>query len=204
MPKIENSGCVSFISQVSAEQHDDAEDKRQRQADLPRALAPASGRQRDTRIEMKTTLSMPSTISSTVKVTSAAQAFGSERSSSMAALCMIAARAATARAPGNKQRSAHSAAVIQSSGCKPLQSATSASAAHSASSATVTVRSRRTRNGWTKRTGTKVSTANSAIAPPRPRPAPAAAAADRTRPGSTPPESRGRNCPSVFMLRSAK
>ena len=41
-----------------------------------RARCACSGEQRDTRTEMKTTLSMPSTISSTVKVTSAAQALG--------------------------------------------------------------------------------------------------------------------------------
>ena len=44
------------------------------EADLPRALRLLRVEQRDTRMEMKTMLSMPSTISSTVKVTSAAQA----------------------------------------------------------------------------------------------------------------------------------
>ena len=41
-----------------------------------RARCACSGEQRDTSIEMNTTLSMPSTISSTVKVASAAQALG--------------------------------------------------------------------------------------------------------------------------------
>src|SRR4051812_36526399 len=48
-----------------------------------RARRPSCGEQRDTSTEMKTILSIPSTISSAVSVTSAAQAFGSVRSSSM-------------------------------------------------------------------------------------------------------------------------
>ena len=44
-----------------------------------RARLASCGEQRDTSTEMKTMLSMPSTISSTVKVTSAAQALGSVR-----------------------------------------------------------------------------------------------------------------------------
>src|ERR1051325_5513318 len=48
-----------------------------------RARVASRGEQRDTSTEMNTTLSMPSTISSAVKVTSAAQAAGSVRSSSI-------------------------------------------------------------------------------------------------------------------------
>src|SRR3954469_10077143 len=47
------------------------------------------GAQRDTSTEMKTILSMPSTISSAVNVTSAAQAFGSVRSWSMASVISL-------------------------------------------------------------------------------------------------------------------
>ena len=88
-------------------------------------------------------------------------------------------------------------------GASPCLTAASASTAHSVSSATVTMRNRRTRNGWTKRIGTNVKTANRATV---------AAAIhgvgrnrrDRTRRDSTPPENRGNNCPSVFISRSAK
>src|SRR3954468_9884184 len=48
-----------------------------------RARFASRGEQRDTSTEMNTTLSMPSTISSAVGVTSAAQALGSVRSSSI-------------------------------------------------------------------------------------------------------------------------
>ena len=57
------------------QQQRDAEDEGERQADLARELAPARvGSRDDQDAEMKTMLSMPSTISSTVSVTSAAQA----------------------------------------------------------------------------------------------------------------------------------
>src|SRR3954451_12742274 len=49
-----------------------------------RARLPSFGEQRDTSTEMNTMLSMPRMISSTVRVTSAAQASGSVRSSNIA------------------------------------------------------------------------------------------------------------------------
>src|ERR1044072_215122 len=49
-----------------------------------RARLASCGEQRETRTEMNTMLSMPRTISSAVKVTSAAQALGSVKSSNIA------------------------------------------------------------------------------------------------------------------------
>jgi hypothetical protein len=51
-----------------------------------RARFDSAGDRRDTRIEMNTTLSMPSTISSIVSVTKAAQALGSVRRCSIITL----------------------------------------------------------------------------------------------------------------------
>ena len=83
MPNSENSGAVSFIRKVRP---NSMTMRKIRASDKPicRARLACFGAQRDTRMEMKTMLSMPSTISSTVRVTSAAQACGSRRSSSMA------------------------------------------------------------------------------------------------------------------------
>ena len=63
----------------------DAEHQRQQQPDLPRAFACGCGI-RDTMIDRKMTLSMPSTISSAVNVSSAAQASALVRSSIMPSL----------------------------------------------------------------------------------------------------------------------
>ena len=72
VPNTTNSGAVSRIIQVIDQQQRDADEHRQRQADLarPRALL---GGSLPARIEMKTMLSMPRTISSTVSVASAIQ-----------------------------------------------------------------------------------------------------------------------------------
>ena len=127
-----------------------------------RARRACSGEQRDTRIEMKTTLSMPSTISSAVSVTSAAQACGSDKQFEHGRLCMIAG--ARGNSPIDEEIDRDQAQCRSDPEVRrqvPASTATSASTDHSASSATVTGRSLRTRNGCTKRTGTKVSTANS-------------------------------------------
>ncbi len=58
-----------------AEQQD-AEHQRQRQSDLPRPLGLRLAGCRETMTDRKMTLSMPSTISSAVRVNSAAQASG--------------------------------------------------------------------------------------------------------------------------------
>ena len=64
-------------------EQDDAEHQRQRKADLARACGLRLGGMRDTSTERKMTLSMPSTISSAVNVSSAAQASALVRSSIM-------------------------------------------------------------------------------------------------------------------------
>ena len=71
------SGAVSRMIQVSEKQQEDARDHRQDQA---RAVAPAPAAAAGSlpaRIEMKMMLSMPSTISSTVRVAKPIQAWGS-------------------------------------------------------------------------------------------------------------------------------
>ena len=80
--KNENRGEVRPTSQVSA---NSIAIRKMKASERPmrRAHSAASGVQRDTRIEMKTMLSMPRTISSAVSVASAAQVFGSERSLSI-------------------------------------------------------------------------------------------------------------------------
>src|SRR4051794_11983413 len=81
-PTTLNTGYVSCISQVRPSsrmmRNTSASD-----SPIWRARLASWGEQRDTSTEMNTMLSMPSTISSAVKVTSAAQAFGSVESSSI-------------------------------------------------------------------------------------------------------------------------
>src|SRR5215467_5474489 len=75
-----NSGPVRPINQVRPKS---IMMRNTKASDSPiwRALRAPLGSQREVRTEMKTRLSMPSTISSTVRVASASQAFGSSSSS---------------------------------------------------------------------------------------------------------------------------
>src|SRR4051794_11631863 len=87
-PTTLNTGYVSCISQVRPSsrmmRNTSASD-----SPIWRARLASRGEQRDTSTEMNTMLSMPSTISSAVKVTSAAQAFGSVKSSSIASVISL-------------------------------------------------------------------------------------------------------------------
>ena len=85
MPNIENSGAVSFIRKVRPNSMTMRKISA-RPRPIWRARLAIFGSQRDTRMEMKTMLSMPSTISSTVRVTRAAQAWGSDSNSSICAI----------------------------------------------------------------------------------------------------------------------
>ena len=78
IPKIVTTGAVSRISQVKPAS---ITIRKMKASDNPiwRARRASLASQRDVSTEMNTRLSMPSTISSTVNVTSAAQAFGSKR-----------------------------------------------------------------------------------------------------------------------------
>ena len=108
------AASVSRITQVIDQQQRDADDHRQRQAELARALARSSARSLPARIEMKTMLSMPRTISRTVSVREGDPALGAGRPSKRTVSQPTSARlrAASARLSGTSARRAPGLGVL--------------------------------------------------------------------------------------------
>src|SRR5260370_22443617 len=106
---------------------------------------------------MKTRLSMPRTISSTVNVTSAAHGFGSVRSDKA-----YIERLSVSPTLRKYKAITTSPTETHAAGARSFNTAISATADHTISPAIFSARSRATRTGWRNLNGTKVSTARQA------------------------------------------